>query len=60
MAYKVIKQFMSTKDKETLKNVLEFNNFDLYSKEDDVEIDEDVKKYYENLLNEYFDGELNW
>lgn len=54
------KQFMNTKDQETLKNVLEFNNFDLYSKEDDVEIDEDIKKYYDNLLNEYFDGELNW
>ena len=51
---------MNTKDQETLKNVLEFNNFDLYSKEDDVQIDEDVKKYYDNLLNEYFNGELNW
>ena len=30
-------------NQETLKNVLEFNNFDLYSKEDDVEIDEDQK-----------------
>ena len=30
-------------DKEILKNVNEFNNFDLYSKEDDTNIDDKVK-----------------
>ncbi len=54
------KQFLNKKDEETLKNVLEFNNFDLYSKEDDTEITEEVKEYYNKLLDEYFDGELDW
>lgn len=54
------KHFMNKKDEQTLKNILEFNNFDLYSKEDDVEINDNVKKYYDDLLNVYFNGELNW
>ena len=45
---------------QTLKNVLEFNKFDLYSKEDDILIDKHVKSYYEDILNEYFFGELSW
>ena len=53
-------QFMNYKDHDTLKNVLEFNQFDLYSKEDDIHISNDVKKYYDNLLNEYFSDELQW
>ena len=32
------KQFMNEKDEEILRDVLEFNNFDLYSKEDDIEV----------------------
>ncbi|MBG01795.1 MAG: inositol oxygenase [Acidimicrobiaceae bacterium] len=55
------KQFMNEKDEEILRDVLEFNNFDLYSKEDDIEvITPEIKQYYDRLLNEYFDGELNW
>ena len=53
-------QFMDYKDHNTLKNVNEFNQFDLYSKEDDIHISSDVKKYYDNLLNEFFFGELQW
>ena len=53
-------QFMNKKDYDTLKNVLEFNQFDLYSKEDDIHISNDVKIYYDNLLNEFFSGELQW
>ena len=53
-------QFMNYKDYDTLKNVLEFNQFDLYSKEDDIHISNDVKNYYNNLLNELFSGELQW
>tara|TARA_B100001094_G_scaffold317971_1_gene360996 strand:- start:751 stop:1518 length:768 start_codon:yes stop_codon:yes gene_type:complete len=52
--------FMKEKDKKILKDVLMFNEFDLYSKEDDVEISDEVKKYYDNILDEYFNGELNW
>ena len=52
--------FMNEKDKTILNNIKKFNEFDLYSKEDDTEITNDTKKYYDNLLDEYFDGELNW
>ena len=51
---------MNTKDEITMKNVIMFNEFDLYSKEDDTFIDDNVKLYYKNLLNEYFTGELQW
>lgn len=38
-------------NEKVLKDVLMFNKFDLYSKEDDVEISNEIK--------EYFTGELN-
>lgn len=53
-------QFMNEKDRDTLKNVLDFNSFDLYSKEDPIEITEEVKEYYDKLLDEYFEGDLSW
>ena len=53
-------QFMKESDKEILKNVIDFNNFDLYSKKDDTDITDEVKKYYDNILDEYFNGELKW
>jgi len=53
-------QFMNEKDKTTLKNINEFNSFDLYSKEDPIEITEEVKAYYDKLLDEYFKGDLSW
>ena len=53
-------QFMNDKDHVTLRNILEFNQFDLYSKEDDIHISNDVKQYYDNLLNEFFSGDLQW
>ena len=53
--------FMKEKDKQILKDVLMFNNFDLYSKKDkDFRITEDIKSYYNNLLNEFFPKELQW
>ena len=54
------KQFMNEGDKEILINVLDFNSFDLYSKEDPIEITEEVKQYYDKLLEEYFQGDLYW
>ena len=54
------KHLMNEKDEKTLQNVLEFNTFDLYSKNDSVIITDDTKKYYDRLLDEYFEGELNW
>ena len=48
-------------DIEKYRLVKEFNSFDLYSKEDkELEITNDIKKYYDELLNEYFKGELQW
>ena len=54
------KKFMNDKDYKTLINVKEFNEFDLYSKEDDIYITDDVIVYYKNLLKEYFFEELQW
>ena len=55
------KHFMNDSDNGKLKLVQEFNAFDLYSKEDiDLEITDEIKKYYENLLNKYFLKELQW
>lgn len=55
------KEFMNNKDEETLKNIIEFNNFDLYSKVDkDFILTKEIKNYYNELLNKYFPEELNW
>ena len=52
------RELMNNKDYETLKNVNEFNKFDLYSKEDDAIITDDIIDYYKNLLKEYFLEEI--
>ena len=53
--------FMNELDIEKYRLVKEFNHFDLYSKEDtNLEITDSIKKYYDDLLNEYFKGELQW
>ena len=52
--------FMREKDKKILKDVLMFNEFDLYSKEDNTEITDETKKYYDNILDEYFTNDLIW
>ena len=53
--------FMNKNDKETLNNVLDFNQYDLYSKEDDDFIlTSDIKKYYDDLLDELFPNDLQW
>ena len=52
--------FMNEKDKTILKDVLLFNDFDLYSKEDTEIVTPEMKEYYDQILDEYFNGELNW
>jgi len=52
--------FMKEKDNKILKDVLDFNSFDLYSKEDPIEITDEVKQYYDKLLDKYFEGDLLW
>lgn len=54
------KDLMNESDSEILYNVLEFNRFDLYSKNDSQEVSNEVKTYYDKLLDEFFNGELNW
>lgn len=58
--YNEYKHFMTKDDEEILKNVNEFNRFDLYSKEDDIIISNNIKEYYDKLLDEYFEGDLKW
>ena len=53
-------QFMNEADKETLKNVNHFNQFDLYSKEDSPDISDEIKEYYNGLLDKYFPETLQW
>ena len=53
-------QFMKDGDEIIKEDVLIFNTFDLYSKEDDINITESTKKYYDILLDEYFKDELEW
>ena len=53
--------FMDDSDYDKLMAVQDFNEFDLYSKEDtDLVITDEIKNYYNELLNEFFRGELQW
>ena len=55
------KQFMTEEDDKTLKDVLHFNQYDLYSKADtDFKLTDEIKQYYDDLLDEFFNGELQW
>ena len=54
------KQFMNEKDHIILKNVLQFNEFDLYSKNDDIKITNATKEYYDTILNDFFQGDMVW
>lgn len=54
------RDLMNENDEETLKNVLEFNEFDLYSKEDPIKIDDTIVAYYDKLLDEFFYDDLYW
>jgi inositol oxygenase len=54
------KEFMVPMDEKILQDVNEFNSFDLYSKEDSVEITPAIKQYYNTLLDRFFFGKLRW
>ena len=52
---------MNENDYNILKNVTDFNKFDLYSKEDtDFVLNNSIIEYYNNLLDKYFPEKLNW
>jgi len=53
--------FMNGKDFFTLNNIKDFNQYDLYSKNDkDFCLTDDVIDYYKDLLNKYFPTPLQW
>ena len=55
------RELMSEKDSEILESVLDFNQFDLYSKEDtDFILTDEIKEYYGKLIDKYFPEELQW
>ena len=43
-----------------LDNIKDFNQYDLYSKEDDIYITDDIIDYYKDLLKKYFPEPLQW
>ena len=51
---------MNETDKELLEDVLEFNKYDLYSKNDSTNINEETKKYSDDLLKNFFPTPLKW
>lgn len=58
---KAYSHLMQPGDEMIMQDVLNFNNFDLYSKEDtDFTVSDEIRRYYENLLNEYFPELLKW
>ena len=53
--------FMKNEDYNLLKDVQNFNKYDLYSKEDtSFKLTEGIKKYYEKLLQHFFPEPLRW
>ena len=51
---------MDDSDEETLKWVLEFNKFDLYTKADSRPNVGKLWPYYQSLIDKYMPGELDW
>ncbi|XP_071849493.1 inositol oxygenase-like isoform X1 [Apostichopus japonicus] len=50
----------SNKDKEMMKWVREFNQFDLYSKVDKLPDIDKLRPYYQSLIDKYCPGKLQW
>lgn len=50
----------SNKDREMMKWVNEFNQFDLYSKEDELPDIDKLRPYYQSLVDKYCPGKLKW
>ena len=54
------RHLMKPSDYDILLDVNVFNQFDLYSKEDSTHISDEVKEYYDTLLDTYFPEILQW
>jgi inositol oxygenase len=53
--------FMQSGDEQLMQDILEFNKYDLYSKEDtDFVLTDEIRTYYAGLLDEYFPEPLTW
>jgi len=58
---RIYDHFMKPEDTETLKWVLEFNKFDLYTKDEDNAINfAELWPYYQQIVDKYMPGELKW
>ena len=58
--YNEYRYFMNENDEEMLNDIIDFNSYDLYSKEDCTEITEEINDYYHCLLLQYFPNPLRW
>jgi len=57
------RSLMTEKDHEMMKWVLEFNKFDLYTKDDNGLQGDDIEalwEYYQGLIDKYMPGNLKW
>ncbi|RCN40783.1 hypothetical protein ANCCAN_13273 [Ancylostoma caninum] len=54
------KQFANDKDKQLLDAVLMMNACDLYSKNDEKPDIEQLKPYYQSLIDKYIPGDVAW
>ena len=54
------KYFENESDKHMLEDIRNFNQYDLYSKKNDIDITDKAKKYYDILLDYYFPNDLQW
>ncbi|XP_014669268.1 PREDICTED: inositol oxygenase-like [Priapulus caudatus] len=54
------KYLCSNHDAEMLEWIVEFNQFDLYSKTDDIPDIEKLRPYYQTLVDTYCPGKLRW
>ncbi len=54
-------EFMSEKDNKYLEWILDFNRYDLYTKSDKIYELQDLKEYYQPLINKYLGTEpIHW
>mmetsp|Transcript_4033 Transcript_4033/g.5911 ORF Transcript_4033/g.5911 Transcript_4033/m.5911 type:complete len:284 (-) Transcript_4033:1450-2301(-) len=54
------KELLEEKDEKTLEWVRHFNQFDLYTKADDLPDPEKVWPYFQSLIDKYCPGEISW
>lgn len=54
------KELLAPGDEEMLAHVRAFNEFDLYTKADEPPVVEELRGYYQDLIDKYCPGELEW